>query len=936
MRSVALLIPLLLLPLLLLPLACPAAASEAAAQIEDPALRLQREVLDNGLEVLLLEDHGTPVVSVQLWVRAGSRDEGFYTGIAHLFEHMMFKGSKHLGPEEHAQLIGARGGRINAFTSRDVTVYHADVTAESLPLVIDLEAERLAHLDISEETLTSERQVVLEERRLRVEDRPGGLAFEALAASLWVAHPYRWPVIGWRSDVESVTVEACREFFDTYYSANNIALVVVGDFETKPTLAHITRAFGSLRSADAVPRRPTVEPPQRGERRATVHYEIQAPLLYAAWHAPATGHADGAALDVASLILSAGRSSRLYRALVYEDQVALYAHGGYMELSDAGMFYAVAGARPGVEISRVEEGFFAEIRKIAQEGRPRDGPCPGESGGLRHGGLRARASPRRASGRDPAGERRRRAAGGEPVPRRRSAQRDSCNRAAGILVTGGGVAVTCSPRPSAAAGLLSHPMGLALTLVLALAPACARDGGGAAKPAWELPPPPARETPVVQPGALTRLRLENGMHLLILEDHSLPRVVMGVKVRRGAGSVGLEQAGLASYTSELMKRGAGARDALQLALAVDEIGASLSVNAGWDAMGVGVAGLSRDLDRLVDVLADVTLRPRFDVGEAERARGEHLAALTKALDDPATLLRWQMARSLYGGHRYGLPIDGTQATVAALDAAAAQALYARYFVPNNAILYVAGDVDRDDWVARAEAAFGSWSPGELPPASPPPPNPTPSERRVVVVDRPDLVQARIGISHEGIRRTDPERIQADLMNKILGGSGFSSRLMVRVRSDAGLTYSIGSGFSLRREPGPFTVSTFTRVPEAREAVDLILQIVEEMHGAQPPTRDELDRAKSYAVGSFGLGLETSAAVMAGLVSLDIHGLPEDSLDTYRSRVRAVTLEQAAGIAGKLLHPERAAIVVAGPADALVPALEGLGPVEVVEIEAFAE
>ncbi|MBW2272769.1 MAG: insulinase family protein [Deltaproteobacteria bacterium] len=367
-RSVALLIPLLLLPLLLLPLACPAAASEAAAQIEDPALRLQREVLDNGLEVLLLEDHGTPVVSVQLWVRAGSRDEGFYTGIAHLFEHMMFKGSKHLGPEEHAQLIGARGGRINAFTSRDVTVYHADVTAESLPLVIDLEAERLAHLDISEETLTSERQVVLEERRLRVEDRPGGLAFEALAASLWVAHPYRWPVIGWRSDVESVTVEACREFFDTYYSANNIALVVVGDFETKPTLAHITRAFGSLRSADAVPRRPTVEPPQRGERRATVHYEIQAPLLYAAWHAPATGHADGAALDVASLILSAGRSSRLYRALVYEDQVALYAHGGYMELSDAGMFYAVAGARPGVEISRVEEGFFAEIRKIAQEG----------------------------------------------------------------------------------------------------------------------------------------------------------------------------------------------------------------------------------------------------------------------------------------------------------------------------------------------------------------------------------------------------------------------------------------------------------------------------------------------------------------------------------------------------------------------------------------
>jgi len=466
-------------------------------------------------------------------------------------------------------------------------------------------------------------------------------------------------------------------------------------------------------------------------------------------------------------------------------------------------------------------------------------------------------------------------------------------------------------------------------LVLAVLPACAP------KPAWELPAPPAREAPVVQPGALTRLSLENGLHLLILEDHSLPRVAMGVRVRRGAGSVAPEQAGLASFTSELMKRGAGERDALQLALAVDEIGAALSVSAGWDAMGVGVAGLSRDLDRLIEVLAEVTLHPRFDAAEAEKARGEHLAGLIKALDDPATLLSWQMARSLYGGHRYGLPVEGTQASVGALDAAAARELHARYFVPNNAILYVAGDVDRDDWIDRVKAAFGSWSPGEIRPPVPPPTKTTPAQRLVVVVDRPDLVQARIAIAHEGIRRSDPERIQADLMNKILGGSGFSSRLMVRVRSDAGLTYGIGSGFSLRREPGPFMVSTFTRVSEAREAIDLILQILAEMREAAPPTRDELERARSYAVGSFGLGLETSTAVMGGLVSLDVHGLPEDSLDTYRSRVRAVSLEQVASIARELLHPQRAAIVLAGPADALVPALADLGTVEVVDISAFA-
>ncbi|MHA7837248.1 MAG: M16 family metallopeptidase, partial [bacterium] len=264
--------------------------------------------------------------------------------------------------------INERGGRINAYTSRDVTVYHEDITAETLPLVIDLEAERFAHLDISEETLESEREVVLEERRLRTEDNPDGLAFEALAALAWQAHPYRWPTIGWRSDVESVTVAACQEFFDTYYAADNLTIVIVGDFESASTLEHLRRAFGRLEPAERIPRNPTTVRPQRGERRAVVHHDVKIPLLYAGWHAPASGHPDGEALDVASQILSGGRTGRLYRSLVYEKQKALYAYGGYMELTDAGLFYAVAGARPGTAIDEVETLFMAEIDRLAREG----------------------------------------------------------------------------------------------------------------------------------------------------------------------------------------------------------------------------------------------------------------------------------------------------------------------------------------------------------------------------------------------------------------------------------------------------------------------------------------------------------------------------------------------------------------------------------------
>jgi predicted Zn-dependent peptidase len=335
---------------------------------EDPAERLERRELPNGLTLLTLEDHSTPVVAFQMWVKTGSKDEAFYTGIAHLFEHMMFKGSKRIGPEEHARLVGSRGGRINAYTSKDVTVYHEDVTGESLALVIDLEAERVINLDISEETLESEREVVLEERRLRNEDNPRGRAFESLAALTWQAHPYHWPVIGWRADIEAVTVEACRDFFDTYYSANNIVLVIVGDFDTAEAVAQVEQAFGDLRTASSIPRNPGKVVDQRGERRATVIHDVRVPLLYAAWHAPASGHADGDALDVTSQILSSGRSSRLYRELVYESEQALYAHGGYWELQEAGLFFAVAGVRPGVSVDAVEAAFFGEIDRIKEAG----------------------------------------------------------------------------------------------------------------------------------------------------------------------------------------------------------------------------------------------------------------------------------------------------------------------------------------------------------------------------------------------------------------------------------------------------------------------------------------------------------------------------------------------------------------------------------------
>jgi zinc protease len=471
-------------------------------------------------------------------------------------------------------------------------------------------------------------------------------------------------------------------------------------------------------------------------------------------------------------------------------------------------------------------------------------------------------------------------------------------------------------------------------LVAALALAALAPGPTAcalrSRPAWELPPPPPRDAAVVEPGKLHRATLANGLRVIVLEDPRLPRFSAGVTFRRGAALEPLERAGLAGFTAELMERGAGDLDALGLAGVVDALGASLGSGADWDSLGVAVDGLSRDQDVLLRVLADVVRRPRFEPAEAEKVRAERLASLEQAKDEPEVLASRAFARALYPGHRYGLPADGTPEGLRGLTAADARAFHERVARPDDAIFWATGDVRAEDVLRRAEADYGTWSSGAAPLGeAPAPPDATPPERRVVVVDRPDLGQAQILVGHEGIARSDPDRLDAQLLNAVLGAGGFSSRLMGRVRAEEGLTYSVYSFFDMRRRPGPFGVSTFTRVAEVRRTLDLVLAELERVR-RDPPSAGELADAQSLRAGQFALGLETSEAVTAALVDLDVHGLPEDTLDTYRARLRAVTAEHTARAAQRLVHPDRTAIVVVGPAAELVPQLEGLGTVGVVQ------
>lgn len=329
-------------------------------------LKVTEKVLPNGLKVLLKEEHKAPVVTFQIWYKVGSRNEKLgTTGISHLLEHLMFKGTKKYGPKQFSQTVQRNGGNDNAFTGKDYTAYFENFASDRIAISLDLESDRMRNLLLDPKDFLSERDVVKEERRMRTDDDPTNTMVEQMTAAAFIAHPYQWPVIGWMADLNSLTRDDLVEHYRRYYAPNNATIVVVGDFDTRTLLPQIEQHFGSIPQGPAVPAVGAVEPRQLGERRIIVKQQAELPAVFAGYHTPDIKHADSFALEVLQGILSSGKSSRLYKALVYEKQLALYAGGDYDNVAnDPKLFYVYAGVMPGKTTDEVEKALYAEIEKL--------------------------------------------------------------------------------------------------------------------------------------------------------------------------------------------------------------------------------------------------------------------------------------------------------------------------------------------------------------------------------------------------------------------------------------------------------------------------------------------------------------------------------------------------------------------------------------------
>jgi zinc protease len=328
--------------------------------------RVRETVLPNGLKVLLLEEHKAPVAVFQVWYRVGSRNEQLgKTGLSHLLEHLMFKGTKTVGPEEYSKIIQRNGGNDNAFTAEDATTYFATLASDRVSVVIDLESDRMQNLTFDEAQFTPEHQVVMEERRLRTDNNPVAALFELISSTAYEAHPYGWPVIGFMNDIRQATREDALAYYRTYYIPGNAFVVCVGDFSSAELMEKINKAFAVVPAGEAPPRVRALEPVQHGERRTVLRREAQLPFVGIAYHAPNLSDKDGAALEVLSAVLAGGDSARLHHRLVYEKQLARDVGASYdLTTIDPALFMLYAQPLPGKSAGQLEKELLAEVDSL--------------------------------------------------------------------------------------------------------------------------------------------------------------------------------------------------------------------------------------------------------------------------------------------------------------------------------------------------------------------------------------------------------------------------------------------------------------------------------------------------------------------------------------------------------------------------------------------
>jgi zinc protease len=891
---------LLVLAMLAGPFVAPLAAQK-------PLLTYERFVLPNGLTVVVHEDHKAPVVSVNIWYHVGSGNEvPGKTGFAHLFEHLMFGGSEHVKGEYIVAMQKAGATALNGSTTTDRTEFHETVPVASLDYALFVESDRMGHFVLNKDTLEMQRGVVQNEKR-RGENQPYAVSYELEVKNTYPAlHPYAHTVIGSMDDLNAASLDDVKAWFATYYGPSNATLVLAGDITTAAAHQMVEKYFGAIPPGPPVAHQDAWVAKMTGLHLQHVQDRVAQPMIDSLWNIPQYGTADSDYLDVASDILGLGKTSRLYKKLVYEMQLATNASARISRDAIGGQFTIEVLTKPDADLKVVETAIHSILQEFL-----RDGPTAEEL--------------ERVKVKDET----------DQIDTLETVSEQASTLAQAQVFTGD---------PNRAGGWLDHVRAATAAQVKDAANRWLSDGEYrlevvpfpklAASTAQDVDrsklPEIGQAEPLRMP-KLERMTLKNGLQVVLAERHEMPLINMQMIVKAGFASDFLATPGTASMTSELLMDGTEKYNSLQLLNdQVERLGITASAAASVDTSTVYVAGLVSKLKPALSLLSEIVQHPSFTEDEIARQKKLQLAYIEQGKTRATSVAYRVLPPLLFGDkHPYSTLLTGTgeAASVEKLQRADLARFHDEWYRPNNATLVVVGDTTLEQIKPLLEEAFGSWKPQTVP-TEKIPQVPAPVGHGLYVIDQPGSQQSLLIAATIAPPQNSPDEVALEMWNNILSGS-FTGRLNMNLREDKHWSYGTQSYFVPTMGQRPYVVVAQVQTDKTRESLIEMEKEALGIVGSRPPSEMELQGTVEQETKRLPGSRESSSSVSFTIQNIISYHLPEDFYTSYAAKAEALQPAAVEAAAKEFFHPDQLVWIVVGDRAKIEDSLKqlDLGPVQ---------
>lgn len=876
-----------------------------AQSAKDIDISYQKFVLKNGLRLIVHEDHKAPIVAINVWYHVGSKNEKEgKTGFAHLFEHLMFNGSENFDDDYFQALERIGATDLNGTTNEDRTNYFQNVPKNALDLALWMESDRMGHLlgAVTQAKLDEQRGVVQNEKR-QGQNQPYAIAWDLITEATYPkGHPYSWSVIGSMEDLNAASLEDVHEWFKNYYGAANAVLVIAGDVNTEEVKQKVEKYFGDIPSGPPVAKHEVWIAKMTGTKRQTAQDRVPQSRLFKVWNVPESGTREEALLGLASSILSSGKTSRLYKKLVYEKQIATSASAYSWSNEIGGQFTVDAMVAPGKNLAEVEKLIDEELQKFLKEGptqkeldRVRTQYFAGFVRGVeRIGGFGGKSD--------------------------RLAQNEVYNGSPDAYKTYMKYVeeATIADIKKVVNDWLSDGV-----YILEIHPF--PEYSTVASDVDRKKLPEIGETPDASFPKFEKAKLSNGLNVMLANRKTIPVISFSLMINAGYSADQFAIPGTASLTANMLDEGTKKMNALQISDEMQNLGTYIGSSAGLDYNYLTLNSLKSNLDKSLSFWSEILLTPSFPQDELDKLKKQQIAGIKREKVQPTQMAYRVLPKLFFGeGHAYSLPLTGSgfEESVEKISREDLIKYHQTWYKPNNATLVIVGDVTLSEILPKIEKAFKDWKPGDVPQK-----NITDVEVKnsnvLYLLDKPAAQQSIILGGHLIVPKSDPDDLAIETMNDILGGV-FTSRINMNLREDKHWSYGSFSFFINTKSQRPYIFYGAVQTDKTKESILEMQKEIREYVSTRPATDDELNKIKMNNILSLSGQWETMSAVSSSLQQIVNYNYPENYFDTYSDKMKNLNLTQIHNAANKVIKPEKVIWVVVGDKAKIEPGLKELG------------